>query len=129
MNHPNAKVAGSPADLQPVLARLRAILEPYRSSLVVASEGPDGMTLELPGYHDTPWGFAAGVRLGKRYVSYYLMGVYGDEGLAATISPELRRRMQGKSCFNFTEIDPILFGELAALTRAGFAGFRALKYI
>jgi len=37
--------------------------------------------------------------------------------------------MQGKSCFNFTEIDPILFRELAALTRAGFAGFRALKYI
>jgi hypothetical protein len=37
--------------------------------------------------------------------------------------------MQGKSCFNFTEIDPILFRELAELTAAGFKGFRDRKYI
>ena len=44
------------------------------------------------------------------------MGVYGDDGLAASISPELRRRMQGKSCFNFTKVDEPLFRELEALT-------------
>jgi len=37
--------------------------------------------------------------------------------------------MRGKSCFNFTEIDPVLFRELAALTRAGFAGFRTMKFV
>jgi len=49
------------------------------------------------------------VRLGKNYVSYYLMPVYMTPALQKRISPELRKRMQGKSCFNFTEIDPILF--------------------
>jgi hypothetical protein len=34
------------------------------------------------------------------------------------ISEELRRRMQGKSCFNFTAVDETLFEELADLTRA-----------
>jgi len=104
------------ADLAAVHDRLKAILAPYRDELHVASDGPGGMSLELPAYKGEPWGFVAATRLGKRYVSYYLMGVYGDAGLAGSISPELKRRMQGKSCFNFTKIDEPLFGELAALT-------------
>lgn len=117
MNHPTAKASGgSPDALQPVHDRLRAILEPYRSRLVVAKDGPDGISLELPGYQDTPWGFVAATRLGKRYVSFYLMGVYGAPELLDSISPELRRRMQGKSCFNFTKLDEPMFEELEALT-------------
>ncbi len=103
-------------DLAAVHQRLKAILAPYRDRLHVASDGPAGMTLELPAYKGEPWGFAAGTRLGKRYVSYYLMGIYGDTSLAATVSPELKRRMQGKSCFNFTRVDEGLFRDLEALT-------------
>ena len=104
------------ADLEQVHTRLKAILAPYRDRLHVASDGPGGMYLELPEYKGQPWGYVGGTRLGKRYVSYYLMGVYGDDGLAASISPELRRRMQGKSCFNFATADESLLGELEALT-------------
>lgn len=85
-------------DLAGVHDRLRAILDPYRERLHVAADGPGGLTLELPGYAGLPWGFAAATRVGKRYVSYYLMGVYGAPKLLDSISPELRRRMQGKSC-------------------------------
>jgi len=108
-------------DLQPVHDRLKALLAPYRDSLVVAADGPGGMTLELPTYRGQPWGFVAATRLGKRYVSYYLMGVYGDPALAANMSPELKRRMQGKSCFNFTRIDEALLAELADLTEKSIA--------
>lgn len=59
----------------------------------------------------------AGVRLGKRYVSYYLMSVHLRPD--TVISPELAKRRQGKSCFNFTKIDEGLFDELADLTAAG----------
>jgi hypothetical protein len=31
--------------------------------------------------------------------------------------------MQGKSCFNFTAIDPAHVKELAAITKKGFTGF------
>jgi len=110
--------ATSPANLATVHDRLKAILAPYRDRLRVARDGPDGMTLELPEYAGQPWGFVAATRLGKRYVSYYLMAVYGDERLAASISPELKRRMQGKSCFNFTRVDEPLFEELGRITTA-----------
>ena len=61
----------------------------------------------------------AGVRMGKRYVSYYLFSVYREPGQLDGISPELRRRMQGKSCFNFTRVDDAFFDELDELTARG----------
>lgn len=60
-----------------------------------------------------------GVSIGKRYVSYHLMCVYMEADLLDAMSPELRKRMQGKSCFNFTKVDDGLFDELSAITAKG----------
>jgi hypothetical protein len=122
--------AKSARDFPAVFAGLKKILTPYEKRLRVVRYKPEFYYLEtlLPSYKRKAVCFGA-VRLGRDYVSYYLMPVYMNPALQKRISPELRKRMQGKSCFNFTEIDPVLFRELAALTRAGFAGFRALKYI
>ena len=62
-------------------------------------------------------------RRGKAYVSFYLMPVYASPELAASVSPELQRRKQGKSCFNFTKVDEPLFAELDALAGHGIPGF------
>jgi hypothetical protein len=40
------------------------------------------------------------------------------------ISPELKKHMQGKSCFNFRKMEPVLFSELAELTRKSAEHFR-----
>jgi hypothetical protein len=104
------------ADLKAVHGRLRGILAPYAATLAATKDSGDGLTLELPGLEGKPWGYVAGTRLGKRYVSFHLMGVYAAPELLGDMSPELRRRMQGKSCFNFSTVDETLFGELAALT-------------
>jgi hypothetical protein len=61
----------------------------------------------------------ASVRKGKRYVSYHLFSVYLEPGQLDGLSPELRRRMQGKTCFNFTKVDAALFDELDELTDRG----------
>ena len=111
------------ADLDAVHARLRELLAPYRESLNVTKDGPGGMALEVPGLEGKPWGYVAGTRVGKRYVSYYLMPVYAAPELAASLSPELRRRMQGKSCFNFAAVDEALFAELADITARGIPAF------
>ncbi len=112
-------------DLEAVHDCLRRLLEPYRADLSVTADGPNGMTLEVPGLEGKPWGYVAGTRLGKRYVSFYLMAVYADPALAGSISPALARRRQGKSCFNFTTVDEALFAELGALAARGIPGFRA----
>ncbi len=113
-------------DFGTVEGRLREILEPYRGRLVATKDGPDGLTLEIPGLEGKPWGYVAGTRLGKRYVSLYLMPVYAFPDLDEALSPDLRRRKQGKSCFNFTTVDEPLFAELAGVMAAGFERYLAL---
>ncbi len=57
------------------------------------------------------------------------MPVYVNPALLDGISPALKKRMQGKSCFNFTKADPALFEELASLTQAGFDDYQAKGYV
>ncbi len=110
-----------PTDLEPVYRRLKSILEPYARRLHVTEERPTTYAVEVaPEGERNPTTWFGGVRLGKRYVSYHLMPVYVDPALAQTISPDLKRRMQGRSCFNFAKVDESLFAELLSLTRAGY---------
>lgn len=109
------------ADFETVYRRLKAILEPYGRRMHVSADGPTGYGIDMaPEAERNPTTWFGGVRLGKRYVSYYLMPVYVEPSLLDGISPELKRRMQGKSCFNFTGVDERLLGELEALTRTGY---------
>jgi hypothetical protein len=50
-------------------------------------------------------------------VAFHLMPVYAKPELLHGISPELKKRMQGKSCFNFSSADETLLRELEALTK------------
>ena len=59
--------------------------------------------------------FVGAVRVNKNYVCFHLMAVYTNPGLVETLSPELQKRMQGKSCFNFRAVDEGLFAELEEL--------------
>jgi hypothetical protein len=113
-------------DFAPVHDRLREIVLKHRGDLIVTKDGPAGIAIEIPGLEGKPWGYVAGTRVGKSYVSFYLMPIYVTPDLAATISPELARRRQGKACFNFTKIDEPLFAELEAFTASSIHGFRAI---
>jgi hypothetical protein len=65
----------------------------------------------------------------KSCVSFHLMPVYTHLELLVGLSPALKKRMQGKSCFNFTEVDAALFAKLASLTRAGYEHYRAQGFV
>ena len=101
--------------------RFKTMLAPYAARMHVAGDGPDmyGVDMAPEGERD-PSTWFAGIRLGKRYVSYYLMPIYVQPSLLDGISPELRRRMQGKSCFNFAKVDEPLLAELEALTKKSY---------
>jgi hypothetical protein len=104
-----------------VFARLKGMLEPYAPGMHVSADSDIWYGLDLaPEAERTPATWFGAVRLGKRYVSYYLMPVYVDPSLLKDVSPELRKRMQGKSCFNFTREDDALLDELTALTMRGY---------
>ena len=61
-------------------------------------------------------------------MSFYLMCVYSADA-SRGMSPALTRWMQGKACFNFKTVDDELFGELRALTRSGYEGWKKLKWV
>jgi len=119
-----------PRGFTDVFCALRELLSPYERDLAVQADEPGYYWLisRTPTYKNRPMYFA-GVRLGKNYVSYHLMSVYACPELLKVMSPELKRRMQGKSCFNFTTIDQDLFAELGKLTRAGYKKFKSMKYL
>ena len=112
-------------DFGAVHGRLRDIILRHRGDLAVTKDGPGGMALEVPGLEGKPWGYVAGTRVGKSYVSYYLMPVYTSPELAGSVSPALAKRKQGKACFNFTKVDESLLSELDALAARGIPGYRA----
>lgn len=108
-----------------VFTELRAILARHVGALTVAEDCPNRYCLE-GGRHPqprTPMPIAW-VQVGKAYVSFHHMGVYARPDLLKGVSPELRARMQGKSCFNFTFVDKTLFAELEDLTVRSFDAFR-----
>ena len=66
-----------------------------------------------PGKKEPAW-FGA-VQLKKNYVSCHLMPLYALPELRERVSPDLEKRMQGKSCFNFKKVEPELFDALEQL--------------
>lgn len=57
------------------------------------------------------------------------MPVYLNPELLEGLSVNLKTRMQGKSCFNFKELDKPLLLELAALAKASYASYEAQGYV
>ena len=55
------------------------------------------------------------------------MPVYMFPELLKGMSPELKKHMQGKSCFNFKKVEPDLFKELKELTRLSIERMRKAK--
>ena len=120
----------SKSDLATVFARLKAIIARYAKKMDVAADNPTYYLLNTRHImkNRQPLCFG-GVRLGKNYVSFYLMSVYTSPGDLESLSPELKKRMQGKSCFNFKAVDEKMFRELARLTKAGAARFNDEGFI
>ena len=108
-----------------VFEQLKNILKPYAASLTVKTDTAD--TYYLDGPYSEKWKkelFFGSAQIKKNYVSYYLMPVYMYPELLKDISPELKRHMQGKSCFNFKKVEPVLFRELEVLTQKGAEKFK-----
>lgn len=113
-----------------VFTELKSILAPYAARLDAKKDGASELYLDTRHIQKNrkPLFFGA-VQMKKSFVSFHLMPVYTHPELLDGLSPALKKRMQGKSCFNFTEVDPPLFDELAALTRAGYARYQAQGYV
>jgi hypothetical protein len=123
------------ADFDSAFATLKSVFVPYADRLHVKADTPTNYALysRVPSpfpQHKGHGLYFGSVQIGKAYVAFHLMPLYMNDELTATISSALKKRMQGKTCFNFkTAPDPELAAELKRLTESGFAGFRAKGWV
>lgn len=119
-------MAKQAVDPTPIFEELKSLIAPYAGSLKVVKDGPDYYYLDT--HQFIPSGlplFFSAVKIQKNYVSFYFMPVYSHPQLLEGASAELKKRMQGKSCFNFKQPDPTLFAELRQLVDAGFSVWKS----
>ena len=116
-------------DFAVVFEALRAVLAGYADRLAVKTDTPEEYLLvskypsPFPQHKGQPLEFGK-LRRGKAYVSFHLMPLYMHPTLPKTILPGLKKRMQGKTCFNFKaapELD--VLEELRRVTEAAFVAF------
>jgi hypothetical protein len=113
-----------------VFVQLRGVLQPYEQHVSCKASTPDSYYLEITGGDPKKPLFFGAVQRKKSYVSFHLFPVYMFPELLDDVSPGLRARMQGKSCFNFRmPLEDALHDELRTLTERGFEKFRAEKLI
>jgi len=119
----------TPAGFDEVFATLKQLFSCYLDRLNVQSDSATEYTVvgrkpsPFPQHKGHPMYFGM-IRIGKAYVSFHLLPLYMNASLSGTTSPALKKRMQGKACFNFKTVpDGDLIAELERLTAAGFKSF------
>jgi hypothetical protein len=122
-------------EFEAVFAELKSVFGKHTGKLSVQADTPIEYTLvskapsPFPQHKGHPMYFGS-VRLGKAYVSFHLMPLYMNPTLTKTISPALKKRMQGKTCFNFkVPIEPEALSELKRLTEAGIKQWAEKKWV
>jgi hypothetical protein len=109
---------------------LKGLFVPYASRLH-ATQDSDTFYM-LDGEYATEFKrtmFFGGVQIRRAYVSFHLMPIYTNPELLGSVSDALKKRIHGRSCFNFTRPERELLVELSALVDRGFALYERLGWV
>ncbi len=117
-------------DSNKIFTKLKSFLEPYEPNLSLLHNKSDNYYLNtLITDVNKKTEFFGAVQIKKSYIAFHLMPIYCYPELLDNTSQELKNKMQGKSCFNFKDIDDKLFAELSSLTKSCFDKYKSLKKV
>lgn len=118
-------------NFEEIFIELKSVLDPYEQRLILKHNTSENYYLNTSVNPIKPKeeGFFGAVQMKKNYVSFHLFPVYVFPELLSEITGDLRKRMQGKSCFNFKKSDTALINELGDLVNMGFDKFKENKMI
>jgi len=114
-----------PSSLSETFESLAGILVPYARMFESEMHPRMGYCLKAK-YGERPIRelYFGGVRLHQDHASFHLFLLYSYPDLEDGLSPELRRCLEGKTCFRIELGDGALIEELKALTRTCYERFR-----
>jgi len=122
-------------DFAPVFKALKPVFKKVAKRLVTKVDTDKEYMLvtkspsPFPQHKGEPLFFGS-VRIGKAYVSLHLMPLYMNPELPGLISPALKKRMQGKACFNFKAApEKPLLDELERLSAAALEAWAQKKWL
>jgi len=103
---------------------LKPLLQRYEDELIVTQDTSGNYSLDTKTIMENrkPLFFGS-VAVKKSYVSFHLFPLYLYPDLLDGIG-DLKKRMQGKTCFNFRKIDDAQLAALDVLVQAGHERFR-----
>ncbi|MFQ5976760.1 MAG: hypothetical protein ACE5OZ_01360 [Candidatus Heimdallarchaeota archaeon] len=73
--------------------------------------------------------YVAGVIQQKNYVSFYLSPIYSHPELLQHVSPELRKYLKGKSCFNIAKTASPIYDEIEKILKIGIEKYQEIEWI
>jgi hypothetical protein len=130
-----SKPAANAEDFDGAFASLKSVFAKHRRKLAVKADTAKELTVvsktpsPFPQHKGQPLAFGA-VLVGKAYVSFHLPPLYWHPVLTKGLSPELKKRMQGKACFNFkAPPDRGLLAELKRLTESSLKDWSARGWL
>jgi hypothetical protein len=122
-------------DFRPVFEALRAVMRKHAKTLAMQKDEPGYYCLEtrkpspFPQHKGKPLFFCA-AKAGKAYVSYHLLPLYMNPAMEKLVPPELKKRMQGKACFNFKTVpEKDLLRQLDELTATAVKDWKAKGWV
>jgi hypothetical protein len=122
-------------DFAAVFSALKPVLAKYDKQLQVTVDTPNEYTVVTRSpspfkQHKGEPLFFASVRVGKAYVSFHLMALYMCPTLNEDMSAALKKRMQGKACFNFKALpEADVSAELKRITAASIKLWGEKKWL
>jgi len=123
------------AEFRGAFAALKRVLAKHAKGLAVQTDTDGVYSLvgkaasPYPQHKGQPMWFGS-VKVGKAYVSFHLMPLYMNPSLQKAVSPALKKRMQGKTCFNFQGVpETELTKELEQLTPAALEDWTAKGWL
>ena len=115
-------------DFDELFAQLRPLIERHAWALAVVRDEPGDFQVQTTkaGPSGTHMWFGA-VQTRASHVSVHVMPAYSHPDVMEGVSDDLRARMQGRSCFNFTPktATPELLDELSQVIERGLERYRA----
>ena len=117
-------------ETEQIFKKLKNVLSSLDTGLTIKKDEPDYYYVNVDKKVKGKDLFFGAVQIRKSYVAYHLYPVYTDPELLDDISDDLKKRMQGKSCFNFKkEITKEQLKELTQLTKTGYNKYIEHGYI
>jgi len=129
-------------NLEEIFLNIKKILETHSGDFLIKDHYIGSQAKQQkPGYHlygnkvislfeKKPQNtYIAGVIQQKNYISFYLSAIYSHPDLFKDISPDLKKFLKGKSCFNISKATPQLLEEVERVLKKGIEKYKEIEWI